>query len=101
MSDVLNSINLQYTSLQYIYLSEKVSKALTLVGGAEAKETARFTRLFDKFFDALNVSNFSNGKRNRKPFQDPYRSGNDIRLTVSSNKYLLILIIVHLHPSVA
>ena len=64
-----------------------MSKALTLVGGEETTETARFVGVMDKFFDALNVSNFSNGKKNRKPFQDPYRSEKDIRLSVSYTVY--------------
>ena len=51
--------------------------------GPVAAETARFTLMFDKFFDALNVCNFDSGKHERKPFQDPYRSANDFRLKVS------------------
>ena len=62
-----------------------MSKALSLVGGESAKETAKFVAIMDKFFDTLNVTNFTNGKRKRKPFQDPYRSASDFRLTV--NKY--------------
>ena len=31
----------------------------------------------------LNVSNFTNGTRNRQSFQHPYRHGDDARLTVS------------------
>ena len=65
-------------------LSCSVSKALTLLGGSEASETAEFCDVFDKFFDALNVSNFTNGKHHRKPFQNPYRSGTDFRLKVCS-----------------
>ena len=57
-------------------LSETVSKALQLCGGAEAEETARFVSMFDKFFDSLNVSN------HRKVFQQPYRSAEDFRLKV-------------------
>ena len=40
----------------YIYnlqvLSESVGKAVMLVEGPEAQETAKFVLLFDKFFDA-------------------------------------------------
>ena len=64
-------------------LSESVSKALVLTGGQEAQGTAKFVALMDKFFDILNVSNFTNGTRNHKPFQHPYRHGDDVRLTVS------------------
>ena len=51
--------------------------------GVEAEETAKFVEYMDKFFDALNVSNFTEGKKKRKPFQNPYRSDTDFRLTVS------------------
>lgn len=63
-------------------LSESVAKALPLVVGDEASETAEFISKFDSFFDILNVSNFTNGTRYRKPFQHPYRHGNDSRLKV-------------------
>ena len=38
--------------------------------------------MFDKLFDCLNVSKFSEGKKVRKPFTDPWRKG-DLRLKVS------------------
>ena len=53
-------------------LSESVAKALPLVVGQRASETARFVLMFDRFFDMLNVSNFTNGTRSRKPFLHPY-----------------------------
>lgn len=59
-----------------------MSKALTLYGGEAAQETALFVDIFDKFFDCLNVRNFTDGKRQRKVFQNPYRSGKDFRLKV-------------------
>ena len=58
-----------------------MAKALKLTGGEEAKETARFIELMDKFFDCLNVTNCVSGKHNRKVFQDPFRP-NDFRLKV-------------------
>lgn len=64
-------------------LSESVSKALQLTGGEDAEETAKFVMMFDKFFDCLNVSNFTNGARARKPFQKPYTNSEDTRLEVS------------------
>lgn len=60
-----------------------MSKALYFYGESEeAFETAYFIQKFDKFFDLLNVSSFSQGKLKRKVFQQPYRSPNDFRLTV-------------------
>ena len=58
-----------------------------MFGGPEAKETAIFTGIFDRFFDSLNVCNFTDGKHQRKPFKDPYRSGTDFRLKVQGNSY--------------
>ena len=49
-------------------LSESVSKALTLTIGSRAIETAKFVSIMDKFFDALNVSNFTNGKKKQETF---------------------------------
>lgn len=63
-------------------LSETVANALSLVGGDDAAETAKFVSLFDKFFDMLNVQNFSGGRTSRKPFKQPYRSADDFRLAV-------------------
>lgn len=63
-------------------LSESVAKALPLVVGQKAAETAEFVLLFDKFFDVLNVTNFTSGATSRKPFLHPYRSRDDERLKV-------------------
>ena len=38
--------------------------------------------MFDKFFDILNVSNFTNGARYRKSTLHPYRHKDDERLHV-------------------
>ena len=63
-------------------LSESVSKAVELIGGVEAAETAMFLIMFDKFFDCLKVSNCLEGHQQRKPFREPYRSADDFRLKV-------------------
>ena len=63
-------------------LSESVSKALPLAVGPQASETAQFAAIFNKFFDILNVSNFTNGTRYRNPSLHPYRHGEDERLKV-------------------
>ena len=67
-------------------LSETVSTVLMQTGGREAVETSKFVSLMDKFFDILNVSNFTSGTRNRKRFQHPFRNLHDFRLSV---KYLI------------
>ena len=63
-------------------MSETVSKALTLTGGPDTAETAKFVDYFDKFFDAVNVSSYVEGVHRRKKFQLPYTSANDERLEV-------------------
>ena len=77
---------LRSTSLLLLHtaqaLSESVSKALKLTQGNRANGTARLIEM-DKFFDTHNVSNFTEGKHKRKPFQNPHRSDSDFRLTVS------------------
>ena len=49
-----------------------MSKALDMTGGESVAATVKFVSMIDKFFDCLNATNFVNGKRSRKPFQDPY-----------------------------
>ena len=53
-----------------------------MTGGESVAATVKFVSMINKFFDCLNVTNFVNGKRSRKPFQDPYRSSSDIWLKV-------------------
>ncbi len=53
-----------------------------MTGGEDAQETAKFTSMFDRFFDRLNVTNFTNAKKNRKVFQLPYYSASDFHLKV-------------------
>ena len=50
-----------------------VANGIEHIGGKEVAETVKFVRMMDKFFDCLNVTNYSSGKLKRKPFQDPYR----------------------------
>ena len=69
-----------YAHLQV--LSNSISKALTLLVGDEATETAKFAEMFNKFFDCLNASNFTVGKQQRNVFKNPYYSAEDFRLTV-------------------
>ena len=60
--------------------AEEIGLAKTMM--AEASETALFAATFNKFFDILNVSNFTNGTRYRKPSMHPYCYGDDERLKV-------------------
>ena len=72
-------------------MSSTVSSALLYTRNSEVFETAYFIEKVDKFFDCLNVSNFTQGKHSRKPFQEPYRNAGDTRLKVYI-KFVLVLI---------
>ena len=48
----------------------------------KAEETANFAENFDKYFDLLNVTNYTECYKKRKVFQAPYRWANDARLEV-------------------
>ena len=52
-------------------------------GGDETTETQRFIKMFDKFFDCLNVRSPDEYRRKRKPDLKPYTCSSDERLTVS------------------
>ena len=49
-------------------LSESVSKALQEVRGEEVAETAKFCLMMDRFFDSLNVTNYSEGYEKLKSY---------------------------------
>ena len=85
-AQVLQSVKNLRRSLPSVFLqllSESVAKALVLSGDPAVQETAKFVAMFDKFFDALNVSNYTSDVRKRKVLQQPYRSGDDCRLKIS------------------
>ena len=42
-------------------LSQSVATAIKLRGGDEASETAKFVEMCDKWFDAMNVHNYTQG----------------------------------------
>ena len=54
-------------------------KALELTGGDEASETAQFVIMMDRFFDTMNVHNYTHGLHARKPYQMPFISAKDKR----------------------
>ena len=66
-----------------------MAKGLALFVGAKATQTAHFVDMFNKFFDTMNGSSLSAGKRSRNPFRSPYRSENDWKLKVCITVYHL------------
>ena len=65
-------------------LSNSVAEALALDGDPSTTETQRFVRMFNRFFDLLNVRSLSESIRHRRSDTWPYRDPNDERLKVHS-----------------
>ena len=76
--------NLCYSIYHFLQvLSETVANGLkTYVCQDNTKETEKFVRTFDKFFDCLNGRNLKEHILRRKPNLKPYFSPNDGRLEV-------------------
>ena len=63
-------------------MSESVAKGFEYYGGSEMEETIRFIRMFDKFFDCLNVRSPVEHVKKKKPNLKPYTNSHDERLKV-------------------
>jgi len=61
---------------------ESVAVALDLIFGETARETVKFVRHMNHFFNCFNVSSFTKGKSQRNCFLSPYRKDNDFRIEV-------------------
>ena len=68
-------------------LSNSVAEALSLDADPSTTETQRFVRMFNKFFDLLNVRSLKESILHRKPDMQPYRDPNDERLKVHVHVY--------------
>lgn len=51
----------------------------------KCKGNAQFVEMFDKFFDCMNWSSLSAGKRTWNPFKSPFRSATDWKLKVCTS----------------
>ena len=60
-------------------------------------QTIRFVRIFDRFFDCLNVTSLSGGRKALKADLYPYRTPHDTRFEVSHS--VGCMIIIELFPS--
>lgn len=65
-------------------LSSSVAHCMENMGDRDMEETIRFVRYFDRFFDCLNVSNMTEGRKSRKKDLYPYRTADDDRFDVSA-----------------
>ena len=75
----LTPFSLMNVRLAAQVLSSSVSIALNSFGPHDAAGTALYCEMFDKFFDCLNVRNFTEHITKQKPFLKPYSSINDER----------------------
>ena len=69
-------------------LSESVSTALLEFGPPDAKASAEYCLMFDKYFDCMNVRNSIETITKRKPFLAPYTSVDDERFVWLTNTFL-------------
>ena len=69
-------------------LSESVGKVLEQSGNMETLETAKYCKMFDSFFDCLNVRSLTENERKRKPFLAPFTSENDERFVCLQKELL-------------
>ncbi len=67
-----------------------MAEAFAYEKNSETSETERFVRIFDKFFDLMNVRSLKEGTHKRKPNLNPYRNDkqSEERLSVSYNYYV-------------
>ena len=63
-------------------MSSTVADALTYYDKPDTTQTRLFIRLFDQFFDCLNVTNKLEGVLKRKDLRLPYTSAKDQRFKV-------------------
>ena len=54
-----------------------MANMLKFNGDSDTTETERFVRMFDQFFDCLNVRSPNEHVTKRKPYLKPYTSGTD------------------------
>ena len=59
-----------------------VANALLFTKKEEVATTAEFVDLINKFFDCLNVGNYTEGRDNQTALKQPYRKSTDFRLEV-------------------
>ena len=74
--------------------------------GTEMEATAKFVKIVDRFFDCLNVGNYTDGKFSRNPFKQPYCGANDFWLKVCYCMHIFVnrpippLLYIDLQPAI-
>ena len=76
----LASFNYMKVKLAAQVLSDSVANAMADLYGPETEETVKFIKMFNKFFDCLNVRSPWEGRNSRNQNLEPYSDTNDNRL---------------------
>ena len=63
-------------------LSETVASALEFLDNDDTLETRTFIRIFDRFFDIMNIKSALQGKFKRKDIMEPFHKEDDFRFKV-------------------
>ena len=63
-------------------MSESVACALDLINNNDTLETRTFIRMFDRFFDIMNIRTPSDGTREIKEIKRPFTKPDDNRFKV-------------------
>ena len=75
-------------------LSTTVANAFAYEDKPHTKETERFIRIFDKFFDLMNVRSMKEGIYKRKPNLSPYRNDSHTEEHLKVMYIVCILVLV-------
>ena len=87
----LNSFSVMRVNLAAQVLSSTVANVLETFGPSDAAATAQFCKMFDMFFDCMNVRSLREGHKKIKPLLLPYRSPQDDRLTWLKGTFIAYL----------
>eukprot|EP00794_Sanderia_malayensis_P013454 gene13454-14835_t len=87
----LNSFSIMRVNLATQVLSQTMANILNIFGPADAAESATFCKMFEQFFECMNVRSLHEGYKKMKPFLLPYKSQDDERLVWLKGTFLSYL----------
>lgn len=76
----LAAFNYMKVNLAAQVISDSVANSIQDLYGPDTEETVKFLRMFNKFFDCLNVRSMWEGRNKRNANLSPYNSEDDQRL---------------------
>lgn len=78
-------------------MSESVACALDLINNNDTLETRTFIRMFDRFFDIMNIRTPSDGTREIKEIKRPFTKPDDYRFKVHTSLKCKVVIFYHVY----